>query len=1660
MSAATCATSDGTERLTVDNTLGNGAAHGCLVDYSSFPTVRVRVYNEHGFWTKIAEAYNLNDVGVAPDNVWAKFGYIAPGAYAEYVLTFDATYNSRVMFFVNAAASEDGRLPAGVMNVSAKILATLDIEPIAAQLGDLQYIVQAVGASNHLVLAADALSRFNLVKFLQEFNEALGDDQDAKIICNIAARFGKVVTASGLKTVFTGLKILLTAKDTWETVWSIATGSYAGSVMFSSKVRVDAFPPHTNPAPPPLSTPTPVPTADSAGFVRDATLPDGANVAPGQSLQKTWRVKNTGTSTWDGYKLIFVEGDQMGGTSPVSIPTTAPNQEVNISVSLRAPSTTGNKVGYWQIVNRDGVYVEGGRLSVNINVVTPTTNDHIAAFSADPGSPSSASTVRLYARVNWWERFRAMRAKVDNQVIGESSAAEHTFDWNAAAAGAGDHTVVLEVADQTDTSWSRPERRVLTYTLQGTPAPANHAPNRPTPVADPAYNWYVTIGNAPQLAAQTTDPDGDSVQYWFHAEASVGSYDSGWTGSHYSFGSINPGTYEWKVKAKDEHGAESDWSDPWHFSVESSGVSINEPSVTPGSPSSADRIDFCVTTSGHATVNIDVRALVNTASDGSANGEWRYLDGYLPGNNQWCWWWNTLEYGDGDHLVRFDARAWEPAANDVRQITYHLNHRRPPSPVLVAPIPASGNIAEAIYLNSRTVTFQWKEAIRATSYTLRVSTQPSPKDDPNPVLQQTFGPGVMQYTATLTQDYPTLYWQVSATNDVGTSDSGAQRFGIDRAAPSSAVQPLAASTAESAFPVYWQGSDSLSGMRSYDIQYLDSGRGDWTDWLIGVPASKTYELFTGQPGHTYAFRCRGTDNAGNTEAYPAVADTSTKVDPASRPATPWWNAAYAHKRNIVILNNMPATTLPVGYPVHLHFDSTTTPTAAEIYNASLSNPKGNDVRIVYNDTTELDRIVKDFSPSTIDIWFRSQVSIASGGSNSTAHQLYYGNASAGTPPASLGTVFDPPVDANTVGLWYMNEGAGSTLADSSGYGNNGSIDSATAWATPPKFSGALHFPGGTDGPTVSFGSSSAFDLQTFTFEMWMRHTGNPWGRLAGHLGNSQNRWLLEFGDSGALKVYIWPCSSCGAESFTSNRRITDTNWHHVAVTLQNSTVRIYIDGQLDSSGQVANGNIRSGTPPLTIGSAENICRAFAEITHVRLSNIARTSFPYGAFAAITNEPTLAVGDPIAPPETGSADLAVLSLAAYPNVGGGTLVQAVVRNQGTIATQNGFYTDLYADHLPTGPGDYEGSLHFWVASPIEAGKSITLTTVLTSVAPFGATAVTALAANTPSEATSTLYLQVDSTGAVAEGDKANNTSAGTDVCLASADAYEGDDSPSGAKSIAIGAVQTHNISGPGDQDWVKFAAQAGSAYVIRTANLGPDADTYLYLYDTDGATLLASNDDYNGTLASQIEWTAPATGTYYVLVRHWNPNAGGCGTSYDLSLGRGGTQHSLALAGGWNLVSLPVVPDSTIPSDVLAPIDGKYDWVYAYDAEAGTWHQLVPGGSASDLAVIDETMGLWVHATHGVTFAVTGSTPIRPTVSLTAGWNLVGYPSLTPRPVADALASIAGKYDRVYAYNSADPVDPWKKYDPAMPGVLNDLVEMAPGRGYWIHVTEDCTWTVP
>jgi len=125
---------------------------------------------------------------------------------------------------------------------------------------------------------------------------------------------------------------------------------------------------------------------------------------------------------------------------------------------------------------------------------------------------------------------------------------------------------------------------------------------------------------------------------------------------------------------------------------------------------------------------------------------------------------------------------------------------------------------------------------------------------------------------------------------------------------------------------------------------------------------------------------------------------------------------------------------------------------------------------------------------------------------------------------------------------------------------------------------------------------------------------------------------------------------------------------------------------------------------------------------------------------------------------------------------------------------------------------------------------------------------------------------------------------TTILLPCEDFYEPDDSPAEASWISreSGIPQTHRFCVAGDEDWVWFYPVPEIAYIIETSNLGPDADTVLYLYDVDGSTLLVQDDDSGQGYASRIEWTFPAEGTYYAKVRCYS-NCYGPDTNYDLSV---------------------------------------------------------------------------------------------------------------------------------------------------------------------------------
>ena len=124
---------------------------------------------------------------------------------------------------------------------------------------------------------------------------------------------------------------------------------------------------------PPGVTPSATICSYNSSFVTDVTIPDGTEIQAGTTFDKTWRVRNNGCAAWPaGTLLVFFSGDQLGASASVPVPATAIDATADISVSMTAPTETGEYVGYWQLQAPDGGNF-GPHVFANIVVVPPDT---------------------------------------------------------------------------------------------------------------------------------------------------------------------------------------------------------------------------------------------------------------------------------------------------------------------------------------------------------------------------------------------------------------------------------------------------------------------------------------------------------------------------------------------------------------------------------------------------------------------------------------------------------------------------------------------------------------------------------------------------------------------------------------------------------------------------------------------------------------------------------------------------------------------------------------------------------------------------------------------------------------------------------------------------------------------------------------------------------------------------------------------------------------------------------------------------------------------------------------------------------------------------------------------------------------------------------------
>jgi len=96
----------------------------------------------------------------------------------------------------------------------------------------------------------------------------------------------------------------------------------------------------------------------SAVFVHTVATLDDAVIAPGAEFTKIWKIRNNGNVAWpEKTVLSYVYGDRLSSPAAVQLPNAvAPGEELDVAVTMAAPSDVGKYSNYWRLCGPEGSF--------------------------------------------------------------------------------------------------------------------------------------------------------------------------------------------------------------------------------------------------------------------------------------------------------------------------------------------------------------------------------------------------------------------------------------------------------------------------------------------------------------------------------------------------------------------------------------------------------------------------------------------------------------------------------------------------------------------------------------------------------------------------------------------------------------------------------------------------------------------------------------------------------------------------------------------------------------------------------------------------------------------------------------------------------------------------------------------------------------------------------------------------------------------------------------------------------------------------------------------------------------------------------------------------------------------------------------------------------
>jgi len=311
-------------------------------------------------------------------------------------------------------------------------------------------------------------------------------------------------------------------------------------------------------------------------------------------------------------------------------------------------------------------------------------------------------------------------------------------------------------------------------------------------------------------------------------------------------------------------------------------------------------------------------------------------------------------------------------------------------------------------------------------------------------------------------------------------------------------------------------------------------------------------------------------------------------------ATTWYNSSWLYRKTITV-DHTKVSADQTNFPVLINLTS-------DSDLATNAQSSGNDILFTSSDgTTKLNHEIETYTSSTGALVAWVNVPALSSATD-TALYLYYGNSGA-SDQSNKTAVWD----SHYLGVWHGAETSGTTVSDSTAYGNDGTKTSATQPnpTTSGQVDGAQVY-GGSD----RVGTPITTALGDFTVEVWFKDNGV-----------SDNGGFERLADKSYTKCFWFGRNSTTANSWGGGVQetsspfgvfvtLTDGQWHQIVSERSGTTHYVWGDGgAVSNSNTVSNAACDSAT--FAIGAWGDLAstqqRFGGSIDEVRLSDIARSA---------------------------------------------------------------------------------------------------------------------------------------------------------------------------------------------------------------------------------------------------------------------------------------------------------------------------------------------------------------------------------------------------------------------------------------------------------------------